>query len=864
MKKFLVGSALVLLLLAGLAGAALFQVTRDTVYLRDYLTSVLGREVMIAGIDEIQPGRQTSFVVTGLSIANPQWAGDSQLLSVDRVRVFLDLLSLVRSGPVVITDLEVSGLKASLLAPEDHPPSWQFSAREAEAAADGDGLQLPVVVQQAHVADATFVFQSPQRELQGDVSGQLQGGEGLKLVIRGQSRGYPLAFNGHVARRNGGLTGSGEGQFEDWLVSLNGTLADPIAFTGLEVQLGIQGSYTLPATEGADAKVLPLQLDMQLVGSGRQLDVQHGLLRSGDSTLSLQGALGNPGNPEGLALQLDLTTPDLKQLLPVARAQPDAVPLSLQGRLRNIGGVLHLDKLRGRSGDARLKGSLQWPLADRGAGAVIDLKGSSASLASLLAPWMPVKPGEDAPFSLDLQALWQPPVWQVEALELEVGSNQVYSQFTLQNTAQRPMINGRLQMSGRRAHHLLDVLGANAEIADDPFMFKAAVSMTEAGAVSVTGLEGQLGSSDVRGEWRYLPGAPASLHAEVYAGKLDLRPMVEAFQRQSRNAEKPDSEGPGVLDNDTPMTAEQLQKRVIPEFPLHGDWLQDLEGTLSVGVGEIILRDDLTSDAEFRFTIADSVLRSEKMQWDGAFSSGSAHLEVRDAAPGLQVSLQLDTRRMPLIWVLNDMSGNTEQASYSVVLAGGGANLRQLAASLNGTVGMRGEGGRLDNRGLMFFFGDIFGEIFAQLNPAVREENFTNIECHAGLVVITDGLVDINPGAVLRTDKLDIVLGGTVDLHDEQLNLVFNTKARTGTGISASKVVTPYLRLGGNLSSPRLGFNAQGLVVSGGAAVATGGLSIVAEGLWDRWISTSVNPCEALFDNADEASTAFKKMLGRP
>ena len=103
-----------------------------------------------------------------------------------------------------------------------------------------------------------------------------------------------------------------------------------------------------------------------------------------------------------------------------------------------------------------------------------------------------------------------------------------------------------------------------------------------------------------------------------------------------------------------------------------------------------------------------------------------------------------------------------------------------------------------------------------------------------------------------------------MDLNRESLNVVLNTRSRTGVGISASKALTPYMKLGGNFSYPRIGVNAKGVVVSGGAAVATGGLSILAEGMWDRWVATSVNPCQALFEQQNQAGSDLKKLFGRP
>jgi hypothetical protein len=47
----------------------------------------------------------------------------------------------------------------------------------------------------------------------------------------------------------------------------------------------------------------------------------------------------------------------------------------------------------------------------------------------------------------------------------------------------------------------------------------------------------------------------------------------------------------------------------------------------------------------------------------------------------------------------------------------------------------------------------------------------------------------------------------------------------------------------GTLAAPRLAVDAKGTLISGGAAVATGGLSILARATWER-LARSKNPCE--------------------
>jgi hypothetical protein len=51
------------------------------------------------------------------------------------------------------------------------------------------------------------------------------------------------------------------------------------------------------------------------------------------------------------------------------------------------------------------------------------------------------------------------------------------------------------------------------------------------------------------------------------------------------------------------------------------------------------------------------------------------------------------------------------------------------------------------------------------------------------------------------------------------------------------------------LSSPELAVDEAGVLITGGAAVATGGLSLLAKGLWDR-LSKSGDACKQMSEQA--------------
>jgi hypothetical protein len=67
---------------------------------------------------------------------------------------------------------------------------------------------------------------------------------------------------------------------------------------------------------------------------------------------------------------------------------------------------------------------------------------------------------------------------------------------------------------------------------------------------------------------------------------------------------------------------------------------------------------------------------------------------------------------------------------------------------------------------------------------------------------------------------------------------VLETTPRKGVGISVNDFVSPFTKVSGTFSNPRIVIDPTGSAVKGSAAVVTGGLSIIGTSLWRRWIST--------------------------
>lgn len=182
-----------------------------------------------------------------------------------------------------------------------------------------------------------------------------------------------------------------------------------------------------------------------------------------------------------------------------------------------------------------------------------------------------------------------------------------------------------------------------------------------------------------------------------------------------------------------------------------------------------------------------------------------------------------------------------------------GRNLRALAGNLNGIILLDARGGRVANNAFIdAMYGDVVREIFSTINPFTKTDPYTNFECIIVPLSIADGQVTATPSAFIATDKLSFASQALLNLKTERIQMQIRTTPRQRVStISAAELLNPFVQVVGTLDSPRLAVDETGVLVSGGAAVATGGLSLLAKGVWDR-ISRAKDPCKQVSDQAIE------------
>ncbi len=170
-----------------------------------------------------------------------------------------------------------------------------------------------------------------------------------------------------------------------------------------------------------------------------------------------------------------------------------------------------------------------------------------------------------------------------------------------------------------------------------------------------------------------------------------------------------------------------------------------------------------------------------------------------------------------------------------------GSSLHQMAENSSGkiqlTINQANMGSHFLNNA-----GDFMVTLLDSMNPLREKSPSTMLECAVVYLPIHQGQINIANTVGIETNRLNIVLAGSINLKTEAVNLTVNSREKSGltTGIDLAGMV----KMGGTLMHPKAAINQAGVInnaVSIGLGILTGGATILAENA--RSIINKGYPC---------------------
>jgi hypothetical protein len=361
------------------------------------------------------------------------------------------------------------------------------------------------------------------------------------------------------------------------------------------------------------------------------------------------------------------------------------------------------------------------------------------------------------------------------------------------------------------------------------------------GAYAFEGLKGSIGRSNLTANGTVsIGGARPRLKAQLASGLLDLSELLPK--------EATGKAGAAAAQKSQQSSAD---KRVFPADPLQLGGLKAADADLDLRVDRLVLPNKLPVEAVTAHLVL-SGGRLEVQPLGLRIGGGTATGQVAlDASAGKAASLaaRIDAKGIDLGQVLRQM-GNPDlvtgtKTDLSLNVRGNGGSVRDLMAGLNGEVLLVLGEGRIHSSFVDWLGADLLTQVVEKVNPFRKTGPYTELKCGVVRFAAKDGIASTDKGIAFETNKMTVVSSGTADLRTEAIDFSLRPETRQLVGIGAGELVK-LLRIRGTMAEPKLGVDEIEVgktALSIGAAVATGGLSFLAQSLAKR-ATADPRPCE--------------------
>jgi AsmA family protein len=306
-------------------------------------------------------------------------------------------------------------------------------------------------------------------------------------------------------------------------------------------------------------------------------------------------------------------------------------------------------------------------------------------------------------------------------------------------------------------------------------------------------------------------------------------------------------------------------KYIFGEEPIDLAGLKDVDADGEITIGTLTLAEGRHLDhVHVKLALANGRLDVPVLQAGAFGGTVTGRLQI-DAthAPGAALTLHAEAQNLDLgallaaAGVKRELKGG--KTEVKVDLGARGDSPRQWAASASGNViAVAGPATLVNPKGSS----DVpLDRLLEAVNPFRGVDATTELHCAVVRLPLKDGIASIDRSIAVETNKLGATASGSLDFRTETLDLSIKPQVRQGIAIAVPQVAQ-LVHFRGPFSSPSVGIDATATaetVARLGAAVYTGGLSILGESLFAKAAGDPGAPCQIALGRGAPASTAAAK-----
>ena len=277
---------------------------------------------------------------------------------------------------------------------------------------------------------------------------------------------------------------------------------------------------------------------------------------------------------------------------------------------------------------------------------------------------------------------------------------------------------------------------------------------------------------------------------------------------------------------------------VFPDTPLPFDWLRNEDASGGMTIGRLLLADGRALDnVRIQFTLRDGKLDVPVLQFASFGGTFGGKLTIDGARPqgGPAIVLVLEGRQLDLAALLaaggvkREVRGGKTEIAIDVAMRGDSPH--KWMSSANGRA--RAVVGPATLVNTKLDPGLSFDRIVQVVNPFRTVSASTELHCAVVRLPLAGGVARVDRSIGVETRELDVAVSGTLDFRNETLDLSIKPRVRQGIPINIPQIAE-LVRFHGPFTAPTVGVDAMAsaaTIARIGAAVGTGGLSIIGETL---------------------------------
>lgn len=285
-----------------------------------------------------------------------------------------------------------------------------------------------------------------------------------------------------------------------------------------------------------------------------------------------------------------------------------------------------------------------------------------------------------------------------------------------------------------------------------------------------------------------------------------------------------------------PAPAATPSSRVFPDTPVPLAGLAAVDADVHLAIGTLTLREGLVlQQTDLRFTLAGGKLDAPalKTQLFGGNVTARLAVDATRPEPALQLRAEASGVALGPLLAVAGVKRDVKDARLALraEIATRGVSPHAWASGADGHV--LASVGRGTLAAAQADPSAPTTALFDAINPFRRADPSTELVCAVVRLPLAGGVARIDRSIAAETSKLAVSASGTLDFRSETLDLAFNPRLRQGIQLDVAQVAE-LVRLKGTFAEPRVSVDAMASVATVariGAAVGTGGLSVLGESL---------------------------------